>query len=138
VTRIDATQFAIQADPQFQEQSNGTWQAHYPHLDWSVTALSKSEAGAKLNDEFIRRHSTGADVDAELQCQEDLLRRHFDKPIPGLYVMDNDLYIELRDKTDEERMRAFSESERRRALGQPYTKLDYLRKQGTCAGRMNH
>jgi hypothetical protein len=137
VTSIDVTQFAIQADPQFQEQPDGTWEANYPHLDWSVTAASKSEARKKLSDEFIRRQSTGPNADAELQGQEDLLRRHFDEPIPGLYVMDNDLYIELRDKTDEERMRAFSESERRRALGQPYTKSDYLREQAASAGRTN-
>lgn len=134
MTGIDVTQFAIHADPQFQEQPNGTWKAHYPHLDWSITGSSKSDARTKLTDEFVRRQSNGPDVDAELRYQEDLLRRHFDEPIPGLYVMDNDLYVELRDNTDEERARAFGESERRRALGQPYTKADYLREQRTPSG----
>jgi hypothetical protein len=86
VTGIDVRQFAIYVNPQFQEQPDGTWVAHYPHLDWSVTAASESEARLKLTDEFIRRQSTGPDVDAELECQEKVLRRHFDEPIPGLYV----------------------------------------------------
>ena len=134
MTGIDVTQFAMEVDPQFQEESDGTWMAHYPHLDWSVTGSSKSEARAKLSDEFIRRQSAGLDIDAELEYQKIVLQHHFDEPIPGLYVMDNDLYIELRDKTDEERMRAFRESERRRALGQSYTKVDYLREQQISGG----
>jgi hypothetical protein len=135
MTGIDVRRFAIYANPQFQEQPDGTWMAHYPHLDWSVTAVSEAEARLKLTDEFVRRQSTEPDVDAELECQEKVLRHHFDEPVPGLFVMDNDLFIELRDKSDEERMRAFSESERRRALGQPYTKSDYLREQGPSAGQ---
>ena len=50
----------------------------------------------------------------------------------GVSLMDNDLYLALKDKRDSQQVleEAFRESERRRALGQTYTQDDYLREHG--------
>ncbi len=44
-----------------------------------------------------------------------------------MYAVDNELYRELVHEPEADRKRAIEEAERRRVLGQSYTKSDYLR-----------
>ena len=47
-----------------------------------------------------------------------------------MYALDNELFLHLRTNGTRAELRAaFKEAERRRALGQPYTKADYLGEQ---------
>jgi hypothetical protein len=130
VTDLDITRFAFHTVPQTKEQADGNWVAYYPARGWSVTGATKAEAMQRLRDEVMRRQGiNGADPVAE---DERIFRQHIREPIPGVYLMDNDLYLALKDKCDSQGVleEAFKESERRRALGQTYTKDDYLREHG--------
>lgn len=119
----ELTRYAFHMDPQY-EECDGMWTARYPEADWSVCAPSKQEAHQRLGEEFIARQNAGTDP---LAYADDIYRRHLGEPIPGVYAMDNELYRELLlGRSGEERKRAFAEAELRRALGQTYTKDDYL------------
>jgi hypothetical protein len=92
-----------------------------------VSAPSESAARQKLSDEVMRRQNAGQDPFA---YTDDLYRQHLREPMAGVYAMDNELYRELihRFGHDETRLQeAFEESERRRAVGQTYTKDDHYR-----------
>jgi hypothetical protein len=127
VTDLDITRFAFHEVPQIEEQPDGSWVACYPARGWSVTGATEAEAVQRLRDEVVHRQGiAGTNPVAE---DERILRQHLREPIPGVSVMDNDLYLALKDEPDSQRvlLEAFQESERRRALGQSYTKDDYLR-----------
>ncbi len=53
--------------------------------------------------------------------------RHLQEPVPGVYAMDNDVYLQLKDEPWTEHGRAFKEAEAKRVQGLPYTIEDYLR-----------
>jgi hypothetical protein len=130
VTDFDITQFAVHTVPQTEEQADGRWVAYYPARGWSVTGATEAEAMQRLRDEVMRRQGiAGGDPVAE---DERIIRQHIHEPIAGVYLMDNDLYLALKDKRDSRQVleEAFKESERRRALGQTYTQDDYLREHG--------
>lgn len=126
MTEADLTEFAFHMDPQSEQLRDGSWTVKYPRADWSVSGLSEDDAMQKLRDEFIRRQSAGDDP---LAYTDQVYREHLRSPIPGVYAMENDLYLEVKDRGYDEIQRVFREAERRRALGQNYTKDDYLREQ---------
>lgn len=118
-------QYATCIRPIVTRQDNGQWRAQYPGLEWSVTAESESAAADKLGEEALRRVDAG---EANAQPPHDLLNRHLVEPIPGVQALDRDLFLFLRREHGTAAVAdAFEEAERRRALGQPYTRRDYLR-----------
>lgn len=116
--------YAVYIRPLLTQQDDKLWRAQYPGLDWYVTAESDLVAGERLNEEAIRRLTAG---EPDAQPPDDLLERHLVHPVPGVYALDRDLFVYLRENgVRSELDDAFEESERRRALGQTYTKDDYL------------
>lgn len=117
-------QYATHIRPIITPTADQKWRAQYPGLDWHVTADSEQAAGDAITNEALRRHDAG-EPDAE--PPHDLLRRHLQKPIPGVYALDRELFLCLRLHAGQfETQRAFEEAERRRAAGRSYTKHDYL------------
>ncbi|BCO35652.1 hypothetical protein MHEC_20850 [Mycobacterium heckeshornense] len=122
---IAQQRFAFRMKPQFEHTTDG-WRAWYPGSDWSVTAPSAEEARQKLVAEVNRRREAGEDPKA---FQEAVYRKHLQEPVPGVYAMDNELYRYVARETgyDQDALQeVFEESERRRALGESFTKADYL------------
>ncbi|MCV7303510.1 hypothetical protein H7J93_28225 [Mycobacterium barrassiae] len=119
----DLTKYAFHMEPQL-ERSDESWTASYPGADWSVSAPNKESALQRLGEEFIRRQNAGEDP---LAYADAVYRRHLREPVQGVSAVDNELYRELVHAPEAERKRAIEEAERRRRLGQPYTKSDYLR-----------
>lgn len=118
-------QYAARIRPLTTQQDDGQWRAQYPGLNWYVTADTEQAAAAKLGEEALRRVDAGED---NAQPPHDLLTRHLVEPIPGVQALDRELFVYLRQEHGVQAVeRAFEESERRRALGQSYTKSDYLR-----------
>ncbi|MGH3959886.1 hypothetical protein [Mycobacterium sp.] len=116
-------QYAMHIVPLITRGDDGSWQAQYPESDWHVTADTEEAAQRKLREEAERRLNAGQDSTG---TPVDILERHLAHPIPGIYAMDNELFLYLRqNKGIAETERAFAEAERRRALGQTYTKADY-------------
>jgi hypothetical protein len=117
-------QYATCIRPLTSPQKDGQWRAQYPGLDWYVTAESEPAAADKLGEEALRRVDAGED---HAQPPHDLLTRHLVESIPGVFALDRELFLYLRTEYGvSEVNRAFEEAERRRALGQPYTKREYL------------
>ncbi len=117
-------QYATCIRPLITHQEDGQWRAQYPGLDWYVTAESEPAAADKLSEEALRRVDAGED---NAQPPHDLLTRHLVEPIPGVLALDRELFLYLRTEHGvSEVNRAFDEAERRRALGQPYTKREYM------------
>ena len=116
-------QWAFQMEPIFTHDGE-SWTGCYPGADWSVSAPTEAEAREKLQAEFIRRQNTGDDP---LGYADAVYLRHLQEPIPGVYAMDNEVYLQLRDEPWTEHSRAFKEAEAKRVQGLPYTKEDYLR-----------
>lgn len=115
--------YALFTEPIVTQQDDRTWQAQNPGADWYVTAETREEAVARLSEESARRHGTG-------EAGISLWRRHLADPIPGVYAIDKELFLHLRFNAPlAELQAAFRESERRRVLGQTYTKDDYLTEQ---------
>jgi hypothetical protein len=118
-------QYAVHIRPLITQRDNKMWRAQYPELDWYVTADSKEAAGAKINEEALRRLDAG---EPDAQPPHDILERHLANPIPGVYALDRELFVYLREEGERSELdKAFEEAERRRALGQTYTKADYLK-----------
>ncbi len=115
--------WAFQMEPIFTHDGE-SWTGCYPGADWSVSAPTEAEAREKLGEEFIRRQNTGDDP---LGYADAIYLRHLQEPIPGVYAMDNEVYLQLRDEPWTEHSRAFKEAEAKRVQGLPYTKEDYLR-----------
>src|ERR1700733_3453097 len=115
-------QWAFHMEPLF-IQHGESWTGSYPDADWSVSARTKEEAQDKLGAEFIRRQNAGEDA---LAYSDTVYLRHLQKPVPGVYAMDNELYRELRGEGADTH-RAFREAEQKRMRGETYTKEDYLR-----------
>lgn len=124
VSSDELRRYAFHMEPQL-KQGVGSWTAAYPAADWSVSAPSKEEALERLGEEFIRRQNIGEDP---LAYADAVYRRHLREPIPGVYAIDNELYRELVRAPESDRKFAIEEAERRRRLGQRYTKSDYLRR----------
>lgn len=116
-------QWAFQMEPVFTDDGE-SWTGSYPGADWSVSALTEAEARQKLGEEFIRRQNAGEDA---LGYADAVYLRHLQEPVPGVYAMDNDVYLQLKDEPWTEHGRAFKEAEAKRAQGLPYTIEDYLR-----------
>ncbi|ATA28110.1 hypothetical protein MLM_1470 [Mycobacterium lepraemurium] len=117
----DVKRWAFRVQPQT-EQRNAAWQASYPGTDWSVSAPTEDEARQRLQEEVERRRAAGKDPFAAIY------RRHLRETIPDVYAMDNALYHEVARKSGYDQnalQQAFEEAERRRALGKPYTKVEY-------------
>ena len=122
-------QFATAIDPIITQTDDGKWRAQYPGLDWHVLADTEHEAGEEISKEAMRRIDAGR---SDGQPPHDLLQRHLQHPIPGVYAMDRELFVYLRTEVGAaETQRAFEEAERRRAQGRSYTKADYLRDQAS-------
>ena len=118
-------QYAVHIVLLITHRNDGSWQARYPEADWSVTADTEEAAKTKIREEAERRLSAGQDSTG---TPVDILERHLAHPIPGIYAMDTELFLYLRQtKGTAETERAFAEAERRRALGQDYTRGDYER-----------
>lgn len=110
--------------PLITRQDDKRWRAQYPELDWYVSADSEQAAGEKINAEALRRLDAG---EPDAQPPQTILERHLANPIPGVYALDRELFVYLREKgVRSELDNAFEEAERRRARGQTYTKADYL------------
>lgn len=113
-------QYATHIRPTITPTDDHKWRAQYPGLDWHVIADNEQAAGDAITDEALRRHDAGQ-PDAE--PPHDLLRRHLQKPIPGVYALDRELFLYLRSHAGlSEIQQAFEEAERRRAAGRSYTK----------------
>ena len=122
------SQYAILIEPVITQTGDSRWRAQYPGLDWSVVVDTEETAGQELAHEALRRHDTGQ---PDAQPPHDLLARHLEQPIAGVFAMDLELFVYLRDNAGRrETERAFAEAERRRAAGRSYTKSDYLHDQG--------
>lgn len=119
-------QYATCIRPLLTQQDDQQWRAQYPGLNWYVTAESEPAAADKLSEEALRRVDAGED---NAQPPHDLLTRHLVQPIPGVFALDRELFLYLRTEHGvAEVNRAFEEAERRRALGQPYTKREYMQR----------
>jgi hypothetical protein len=116
-------QWAFQMEPVFTDDG-GSWTGSYPGADWSVSAPTEAEAREKLGKEFVRRQNAGEDA---LGYADAVYLRHLQEPVPGVYAMDNEVYLQLKDEPWTEHGRAFKEAEAKRVQGQPYTKEDFLR-----------
>lgn len=116
-------QWAFQMEPVYTDDGE-SWTGSYPGADWSVSAPTEAEAREKLGEEFIRRQNAGEDA---LRYADAVYLRHLQEPVPGVYAMDNEVYLELKDEPWTEHGRAFKEAEAKRVQGLPYTKEDYLR-----------
>jgi hypothetical protein len=117
--------YAVYLLPLTTQLDDGRWRAQYPDTDWFVTADSAEDAGSLIAEEAIRRRHFG---EPDYQPSEDLLQRHLQNPIPGVYALDTELFVYLRTAGKRAELdAAFEEAERRRRLGQAYTKADYLR-----------
>jgi hypothetical protein len=115
--------WAFHMEPLFTHEG-GSWTGSYPGADWSVSAPTEAEAREKLGEEFIRRQNAGEDA---LAYADAVYLRHLQEPVPGVYAMDNEVYLELKDEPWTEHGRAFKEAEQKRLRGETYTKEDYLR-----------
>ena len=122
------SQYAILIEPVMTQTGDSRWRAQYPGLDWSVVADTEESAGEELANEAQRRHDTGQ---PDAQPPHDLLARHLEQPIAGVFAMDLELFVYLRGNVGRrETGRAFAEAERRRAAVRSYKKDDYLHDQG--------
>lgn len=131
MTNPDATdlhalyeQYATHMRPIITQTSETTWRAQYPGVDWHITADSEQAAGDEISKESLRRLDAG---EPDAQPPHDLLQRHLQHPIPGVYALDRELFLYLRSHAGHTAtQQAFEEAERRRAAGRSYTKADYL------------
>ena len=131
MTNPDATdlqalyeQYATHIRPIITQIDENTWRAQYPELDWHITADSEQAAGDEISRESQRRLDAG---EPGAQPPHDLLQRHMQSPIPGVYALDRELFLYLRSHAGHSATQlAFEEAERRRAEGRSYTKADYL------------
>ncbi|MGH3559097.1 MAG: hypothetical protein ACRDTK_16670 [Mycobacterium sp.] len=123
-------QYAVHIVPLITQQDDGSWRAQYPESDWHVTAETEEAAKAKIREEAERRLNAGQ---SSTGTPVDILERHLTHPVPGVYAMDTELFLYLRqNKGVAETEHAFAEAERRRTCGQGYTRADYERE---VAGR---
>jgi hypothetical protein len=117
-------QYAVYVRPLLTQQDDTRWKAQYPGVDWYVIGDSEQAAGTMIAEEAVRRRTAG---EPDSQPSPDLLQRHLEHPVPGIYALDRELFIYLRESGKRSELNgAFEEAERRRALGQTYTKADYL------------
>ncbi|MBV8863653.1 MAG: hypothetical protein JO082_04605 [Mycobacterium sp.] len=116
-------QWAFHIEPWFTHDGE-SWTGTYPNADWSVSAPTEEEAHDKLGAEFIQHQNAGED---DLAYANAVMLRHLRKPVPGMYAMANELYLELKDEPRADMDRAFKEAEAKRLRGETYTKDDYLR-----------
>jgi hypothetical protein len=121
-TPNELMRWAFHMEPQV-EQDGESWTASYPAFDWSVSAPSREEALQRLRDEFARRQNAG---EIAPDYADAVYLRHLREPIPGIYAMDNEVFLQLRDEPWTTHRRAFKEAEEKRRLGQPYTIADYF------------
>lgn len=91
-----------------------------------MSAATEDDARQRLREELIRRQNAG---DVDFTFADAIQRTHLNEPVPGMYAMDNDLYLELRHSgaSQQDFARAFKEAEEKRQSGEPYTFEDYVR-----------
>ncbi len=124
-------QYATLIRPVITRTDDNRWRAQYPAVSWHVTADSEQAAADDLSTEALRRLDAG---EPEPQPPHDLLRRHLQHPIPGVYAMDRELFLYVRTNAgNTATQQAFEEAERRRATGHSYTKSDYIAEHGHLA-----
>jgi hypothetical protein len=122
--RVLYEQYATLVRPLITHDGDGTWRAQYPGVDWHVTADSEHAAAEALTAEALRRVDAG---EPDAQPPHDILKRHLQAPIPGVYALDRELFVYLRTHLGHTATQdAFEEAERRRAAGRSYTMADYL------------
>ncbi|SPX94878.1 hypothetical protein [Mycobacterium xenopi] len=98
-------QYATHIRPLITQISADQWRAQYPGLTWHVTAESEQAAADEITKEALRRLDAGQD---DAQPPHDLLKRHLEKPLPGVYAMDRELFLYLRENAGHtETQRAF-------------------------------
>lgn len=93
MTSPDRDRYVAVVRPLVTDQGDGTWRATYPESDWFVTGTSAAQARQKLHDEAAQRLRHG---DRDATPSEDLLDRHLANPIPGVYLVDKQTYLQLR------------------------------------------
>lgn len=89
--------YVVVVRPQILQERDGSWRAQYPEADWSVRGASEQDARARLHDEFERRLHSGQ---ADTAPNDDLLERHLANPIAGVYAIDRDTYMAIRERPD--------------------------------------
>ncbi len=119
--------YATHFRPIITKTSETRWRAQYPGLDWHVIADSEAAAAEEIGNEAMRRADAGL---PDAQPPHDLLEQHLANPIPGVYALDRELFLYVRSRFGvAQTLLAFEEAERRRAVGQSYTKDDWLAEQ---------
>lgn len=83
--------------PQVEQLPNGSWAAHYPASDWSITAESRESAIKKLQLEDQRRSKEQPGYTIE---RYKALRRHLVEPIPGVYAISREEAERIRSTPD--------------------------------------
>ncbi len=130
--RNELQQYAALIQPLITRIDDQRWRAQYPGLSWHVVADSESAAASAITEEALRRFDAG---EPEAQPPDDLLQRHLQRPVEGVYALDRDLFLYLRAHAGQaETLRAFQEAERRRGAGLSYTKSDYLAERSAGGG----
>lgn len=120
-------QYATHFRPIITKTPDNRWRAQYPEVQWYVVADTQAAAGEAILEEALRRIDAG---DPHAQPPHDILARHLQQAIPGVYALDQELFLYLRTHAGvTETQAAFEEAERRRAAGQSYTLADYLAEQ---------
>lgn len=116
--------YATHFRPVITRADDNRWRAQLPGVSWHVTADTEQAAGDAITTEALRRLDAG---EPEPQPPHDLLARHLQSPIPGVYAMDRELFLYVRTHAgNTATQQAFEEAERRRAAGRSYTKGDYI------------
>ncbi|MBE5477869.1 hypothetical protein E3G68_005202 [Mycobacteroides abscessus] len=122
-------QYAIHIRPVLTRTEDNRWRAQLPGVSWHVTADTERAAGDAITTEALRRLDAG---EPEPQPPHDLLARHLQASIPGVYAMERELFLYLRTTLGSTAtQQAFEEAERRRAAGRSYTKADYIAEAGS-------
>jgi hypothetical protein len=83
--------------PQLEQLPDGSWRAHYPASDWSITAVSRDAAIAKLQLEDQRRNK---EQPGYTVMRYTALRRHLIEPIPGVYAISQEEAERIRSTPD--------------------------------------
>ncbi|MCA2249779.1 hypothetical protein JF729_18540 [Mycobacterium intracellulare] len=83
--------------PQVHRQSDGSWLAHYPGADWSVTGDDSLSALEKLGQAQLDRLRDPGEAD----WQTAAVRQHLENgPVPGVYEIDNETHARIHSSQD--------------------------------------
>jgi hypothetical protein len=93
------TDFAFYSRPQLERLADRSWQAHYPAMDWSITAESREEAIEQLKQEDMRRAES---VPNYIVARQAALSKHLTNPIPGVYAIPMSMIEQFMGTRDEQ------------------------------------